>query len=140
MRPLPAALTGAFSFLFGTLLVKGMSFGFAATPLAYDYTSLASGLPFWTRLGACALSALLGSLISQKRRRGWAVLGQIVCASLLSGGFIWAAWMENPNFWVVESIVSVLITVFLCVLVCIAIVLIGPLDADQEGEELDELS
>ena len=54
--------------------------------------------------------------------------------------FIWAAWMENPNFWVVESIVSVLITVFLCVLVCIAIVLIGPLDADQEGEELNELS
>ena len=140
MRPLPAALTGAFSFLFGTLLIKGMSFGFAATPLAYDYTSLASGLPFWTRLGACALSALLGSLISQKRRRGWAVFGQIVCASLLSGGFIWAAWMENPNFWVVESIVSVLITLFLCVLVCIAIVLIGPLQADQEGEELDELS
>jgi len=140
MRPLPAALTGAFSFLFGTLLIKGMSFGFAATPLAYDYTSLASGLPFWTRLGACALSALLGSLISQKRRRGWMVFGQIVCAILLSSGFIWAAWMENPNFWVVESIVSVLITVFLCVLVCIAIVLIGPLDADQEGEELDELS
>ena len=140
MRPLPAALTGAFSFLFGTLLVKGISFGFAATPLAYDYTSLASGLPFWIRLGACALSALLGSLISQKRRRGWVVFGQIVCASLLSGGFIWAAWMENPNFWVVESIVSVLITLFLCVLVCIAIVLIGPLQADQEGEELDELS
>ena len=78
--------------------------------------------------------------MSQKRRRGWMVFGQIVCAILLSSGFIWAAWMENPNFWVVESIVSVLITVFLCVLVCIAIVLIGPLDADQEGEELDELS
>ena len=140
MRPLSATLTGAFSFLFGTLLVKGMSFGFAATPLAYDYTSLASSLPFWIRLGACALSALLGSLISQKRRRGWAVFGQIICAALLSGGFIWAAWMENPNFWVVESIVSVLITLFLCVLVCIAIVLIGPLQADQEGEELDELS
>jgi len=108
--------------------------GFAATPLAYDYTSLASGLPFWIRFGACSLSALLGSLMSQM------VFGQIVCAILLSSGFIWAAWMENPNFWVVESIVSVLITVFLCVLVCIAIVLIGPLDADQEGEELDELS
>ena len=66
--------------------------------------------------------------------------GQIICCRIASSGFIWAAWMENPNFWVVESIVSVLITVFLCVLVCIAIVLIGPLDADQEGEELDELS
>ena len=140
MRPLPAVLTGAFSYLFGTLFARGISLGFAATPLAYDYTSLASGLPFWIRFGACSLSALLGSLMSQKRRRGWMVFGQIVCAILLSSGFIWAAWMENPNFWVVESIVSVLITVFLCVLVCIAIVLIGPLDADQEGEELDELS
>ena len=140
MRPLPAVLTGAFSYLFGTLLIKGMSFGFAATPLAYDYTSLAAGLPFWIRFGTCALSALFGSLISQKRRRGWMIFGQIVCATLLSGGFIWAAWMENPNFWVVESIVSVLITVFLCVFVCIAIVLIGPLQADQEGEELNELS
>lgn len=140
MRPLPAVLTGAFSYLFGTLFARGISLGFAATPLAYDYTSLASGLPFWIRFGACSLSALLGSLMSQKRRRGWMIFGQIVCAALLSSGFIWAAWMENPNFWVVESIVSVLITVFLCVLVCIAIVLIGPLDADQEGEELDELS
>ncbi len=140
MRPLPAVLTGAFSYLFWTLFARGISLGFAATPLAYDYTSLASGLPFWIRFGACSLSALLGSLMSQKRRRGWMVFGQIVCAILLSSGFIWAAWMENPNFWVVESIVSVLITVFLCVLVCIAIVLIGPLDADQEGEELDELS
>ena len=140
MRPLPAVLTGAFSYLFGILFARGISLGFAATPLAYDYTSLASGLPFWIRFGACSLSALLGSLMSQKRRRGWMVFGQIVCTILLSSGFIWAAWMENPNFWVVESIVSVLITVFLCVLVCIAIVLIGPLDADQEGEELDELS
>lgn len=140
MRPIPAALTGSFSFLFGTLLTRGISFGFAATLLAYDYTSLASGLPFWIRFGACALSALLGSLISQKSRRGWMVFGQIVCAIVLAGGFIWAAWMENPNFWLVESIVSVLITLFLCVLVCVAIVLIGPLPADQEGEELDELS
>lgn len=140
MRPIPAALTGSFSFLFGTLLTRGISFGFAATPLAYDYTSLASGPSFWIRFGACALSALLGSLISQKNRRGWMVFGQIVCAIVLAGGFIWAAWMENPNFWLVESIVSVLITLFLCVLVCIAIVLIGPLPADQEGEELDELS
>jgi len=140
MRPLPAVLTGAFSYLFGILFARGISLGFAATPLAYDYTSLASGVPFWIRFGACSLSALLGALMSQKKRRGWMVFGQIVCAILLSSGFIWAAWMENPNFWVVESIVSVLITVFLCVLVCIAIVLIGPLDADQEGEELDELS
>lgn len=140
MRPIPAALTGSFSFLFGTLLTRGISFGFAATPLAYDYTSLASGPSFWIRFGACALSALLGSLISQKNRRGWMVFGQIVCAIVLTGGFIWAAWMENPNFWLVESIVSVLITLFLCVLVCVAIVLIGPLPADQEGEELDELS
>lgn len=140
MRPIPATLTGSFSFLFGTLLTRGISFGFAATPLAYDYTSLASGPSFWIRFGACALSALLGSLISQKNRRGWMVFGQIVCAIVLAGGFIWAAWMENPNFWLVESIVSVLITLFLCVLVCIAIVLIGPLPADQEGEELDELS
>lgn len=140
MRPIPATLTGSFSFLFGTLLTRGISFGFAATPLAYDYTSLASGPSFWIRFGACALSALLGSLISQKNRRGWMVFGQIVCAIVLAGGFIWAAWMENPNFWLVESIVSVLITLFLCVLVCIAIVLIGPLQADQEGEELDELS
>lgn len=140
MRPIPAALTGSFSFLFGTLLTRGISFGFAATPLAYDYTSLASGSSFWIRFGACALSALLGSLISQKNRRGWIVFGQVVCAIVLAGGFIWAAWMENPNFWLVESIVSVLITLFLCVLVCVAIVLIGPLPADQEGEELDELS
>ena len=140
MRPIPAALTGSFSFLFGTLLTRGISFGFAATPLAYDYTSLASGPSFWIRFSACALSALLGSLISQKNRRGWIVFGQIVCAIVLAGGFIWAAWMENPNFWLVESIVSVLITLFLCVLVCVAIVLIGPLPADQEGEELDELS
>lgn len=140
MRPIPAALTGSFSFLFGTLLTRGISFGFAATPLAYDYTSLTSGLPFWIRFSACALSALLGSLISQKNRHGWMVFGQIVCAIVLAGGFIWAAWMENPNFWLVESIVSVLITLFLCVLVCVAIVLIGPLPADQEGEELDELS
>lgn len=140
MRPIPATLTGSFSFLFGTLLTRGISFGFAATPLAYDYTSLASVPSFWIRFGTCALSALLGSLISQKNRRGWTVFGQIVCAIVLAGGFIWAAWMENPNFWLVESIVSVLITLFLCVLVCIAIVLIGPLSADQEGEELDELS
>ena len=140
MRPLSAVLTGSFSYLFAILMVRGLSLGFAATPLAYDYTSLASGLPFWVRFGSCALSAFLGSLLSQKRRRGWMIFGQIVCAAVLTGGFIWAAWMENPNFWLVESIVSVLITVFLCVLVCIAIVLIGPLHADQEGEELDELS
>ena len=140
MRPLAAVLTGSFSYLFAILMVRGLSLGFAATPLAYDYTSLASGLPFWVRFGSCALSAFLGSLLSQKRRRGWMIFGQIVCAAVLTGGFIWAAWMENPNFWLVESIVSVLITVFLCVLVCIAIVLIGPLHADQEGEELDELS
>ena len=140
MRPFSALITGAYSFLFGTLLIRGFSLGFAATPLAYDYISSASVSSFWIRLIACAFSAFLGSLISQNKKRGWMIFGQITCAILLISGFMFAAWMENPNFWLVESIVSVLITVSLCVLVCIDIVLTGLLSEDQEGEELDELS
>ncbi len=47
--------------------------------------------------------------------------------------------MGNPNFWVVESIVSVLITVFLCV-PCVCNCSVGPLQVDQEDEGVDELS
>ena len=140
MDPLPAAATGAAGALLSLLFGTATQSGFSAQATVAALNPVLASPATWVIVTGCAVSALLSSAIAMRGSVAWGILGQVVGAVSITLFWLLAGRVESSGYWFGQIMEGCGLAVFLSVFLCVETVLRGPLDEDQEGEELDELS
>ena len=140
MDPLPAAATGAAGALLSLLFGTATQSGFSAQATVAALNPVLASPATWVIVTGCAVSALLSSAIAMRGSVTSGILGQVVGAVSITLFWLLAGRVESSGYWFGQIMEGCGLAVFLSVFLCVETVLRGPLDEDQEGEELDELS
>ncbi len=136
LEPLPALATGMGGYLFGRYFSLAAEAGFAATPLSAAALELLAQPETWLSMLACGLAALVGSALVGRGSVAAGIVAQLMGCAVVIAGIIYAARMENGGMWIAPDAPTVACAVCLSLCMCIATALRGPLQWDQEGNEL----
>lgn len=139
LDPLPAAVTGAVGFLFGSLFHAAAAAGFSVEGLLASLQVMWAAPSFWIMVAGSAACALVASAVAMRGSVKAGIVGQALGLACIVFFEVAAARMENDGIFNSPNWESVALAVLLFVLLCIATVLRGPLFEGPEGEEFDEL-
>ena len=139
LDPLPAAVTGAVSYLVGSFFHAAAEAGFSALPLASALAQTWTTPGFWVLAAGSAACALVSSAVAMRGSVRAGIAGQALGLVCIIVFLIAAARMENEGILAGTTGESLVLAVLLFVLLCMATVLRGPLFEGLEGEDFDEL-
>ena len=139
LDPVPALFTGAASYLIGAAAVACAQAGFSAN-IAADVVLITLERPStWLFAAAAALAAWISSLVAMRGTVASGIVGQALGAGILAGSVILKVRVENGGIWGTPEWASLAVALICFLFMCILTVLRGPLYADQESEDSNEL-
>lgn len=139
LDPLDALSCSLGGWAFAQVCLAARACGLDAGDTARQLLALASSAPTWIAAFGCAIAAVAGSLVTNRRSSAVrSVLGQVVSLVVLVGSQFVAARVENGGIWPAPTWDNAGIAVVLCVLVSMACILCGPMPSERE-EDWDEL-
>ena len=136
LEPVPALATGMAGYLLGRFFPLAVDAGFAATPLVASATELLAQPQVWVVALSCGLAALVGSAVVGRGSVAAGIAAQIIGCAIVVAGIVYAARMENGGMWAAPDAPTIVCAVSLTICMCVATALRGPLQWDQEGDEL----
>ena len=139
LDPVPALLTGPFTYLAGTLMAAAARTGFSAAEASGLALAALSRPATWVLAVAAGLAAWLSSLVAMRGSVRSGIVGQALGAAVLLGAAWLAAAVENDGIWGAPEAGPCAVAVISFCFMCILTVLRGPLYQGQESGDLDEL-
>lgn len=136
LEPVAALATGMGGYLFAAYFSLAREAGFAATPLAQALSDALQAPELWVGALGCGLAALMGSAIVGRGSVGAGIAAQILGCAVTIAALVCAAYVENDGIWTAPDAVHVACAVSLTVCLCIATALRGPLQGDEEGDDI----
>ena len=139
LDPVPALATGAATYLTSVVAIACAEAGFSAN-IASDVVLIALGQPStWLYAAAAGLAAWISSLVAMRGTVASGIVGQALGAAVLAGSVILKVRVENGGIWGATEWGHLAVALICFLFMCILTVLRGPLYADQESEDSDEL-
>ena len=135
LKPTAAFFTGAGSFLFSVLVNLSTQTNFYAEDLAYLLLDIAQAPRTWALTFACAVSSLVGALISRDRSPSHVMAGQLCSCLFLIGTYVAASHMENANNATALDISALVVALSLGAILCIVCALAGDGGHYLEGDD-----
>ncbi len=139
LDPVPALATGAATYLTSVVAIACAQADFSAN-IAADVVLIALGRPStWLYAAAAGLAAWISSLVAMRGTVASGIIGQALGAAVLAGSVILKVRVENGGIWGAPEWGSLAVALLCFLFMCILTVLRGPLYADPESEDSDEL-
>lgn len=140
LPPARAAATAGVALAWRSLFLAAVQARFDAAATAAALLARLALPSFWILLlGSCVAAGVCARLYRWRGTVASGVAGQVLCAAILIAAQVIALRVENGGIWMPPTWEYAVSAIILCLLVCIATNLRGPLAADGEVEDIDEL-